>query len=295
MSRKEYVDLCEKDKAFAAEFTSTDDVGGPDSPAGAGGPPGTAGSRSIDGGLSLGGTANLGASLGSAPEGPDGILPPIGGAPNGMGGTADRGMRRTGGGGGGSRGGGATSSGAKGDEGSSKKGEVKMAPAAPPMHVRAKKMQAIGHLGQAPRLHVAPLGGPYGFGVAQPPLGATMGHGLVRHGSSKDAYFFPHSATPEVPSLLRASSDTAVGVKGRGGSQLERSPRTGGKSGSRLDDRSQTAPSRSIEDLMGGSRDDEESPRHGQFRVEKKSQAYRGMRQQLFPNTLSSGYVAGMT
>lgn len=292
MSRKEYVELCEKDKAFAAEFTSTEDVGGPDSPAGAGGPPGTAGSRSIDGGLSLGGTANLGASLGSGPEGGD-ILPPIGGAPNGMGGTADRGMRRTGGGGGGSRGGGATSSGAKGDEGSSKKGEVKMAPAAP--RLDKKKMQAIGHLGQAPRLHVAPLGGPYGFGVAQPPLGATMGHGLVRHGSSKDAYFFPHSTTPEVPSLLRASSDTAVGVKGRGGSQLERSPRTAGKSCSRLDDRSQTAPPRSIEDLMGGMRDDEESPRHGQFRVEKKSQAYRGMRQQLFPNTLSSGYVAGMT
>lgn len=293
MSRKEYVDLCEKDKAFAAEFTSTDDVGGPDSPPGAGGPPGTAGSRSIDGGLSLGGTANLGASLGSGPEGGD-ILPPIGGAPNGMGGTADRGMRRTGTAGGGSRGGGASSSGAKGqgDEGSSKKGEVKMAPAAPPMHVRAKKMNAIGHLGQAPRLHVAPLGGPYGFGVAQPPLGATMGHGLVRHGSSKDAYFFPHSATPEVPSLLRASSDTAVGVKGRGGSQLERSPRTGGKPGSRSEDRSQF---KSIDDLMGGSRDDEESPRHGQFKVEKKNAAYRGMRQQLFPNTLSSGYVAGMT
>jgi len=290
MSRKEYVDLCEKDKAFAAEFTSTDDVGGPDSP-GAGGPPGTAGSRSMDGGLSLGGTGNLGASLGT--EGGD-ILPPIGGAPNGMGGTADRGMRRTGTAGGGSRGGGATGSGAKGqgDEGSSKKGEVKMAPAAPPMQVRAKKMQSIGHLGQAPRLHVAPLGGPYGFGVAQPPLGATMGHGLVRHGSSKDAYFFPHSATPEVPSLLRASSDTAVGVKGRGGSQLERSPRTGGKPGSRSEDRSQF---KSIDDLMGGSRDDEESPRHGQFKVEKKNAAYRGMRQQLFPNTLSSGYVAGMT
>merc|ERR1719272_2178216 len=242
----------------------------------------------MDGGLSLGGTGNLGASLGT--EGGD-ILPPIGGAPNGMGGTADRGMRRTGTAGGGSRGGGATGSGAKGqgDEGSSKKGEVKMAPAAPPMQVRAKKMQSIGHLGQAPRLHVAPLGGPYGFGVAQPPLGATMGHGLVRHGSSKDAYFFPHSATPEVPSLLRASSDTTVGVKGRGGSQLERSPRTGGKPGSRSEDRSQF---KSIDDLMGGSRDDEESPRHGQFKVEKKNAAYRGMRQQLFPNTLSSGYVA---
>ena len=43
------------------------------------------------------------------------------------------------------------------------------------------------HLVLSRRLHVAPLGGPYGFGVAQPPLGATMGHGLVRHGSAQMA------------------------------------------------------------------------------------------------------------
>merc|ERR1719272_1802876 len=194
----------------------------------------------MDGGLSLGGTGNLGASLGT--EGGD-ILPPIGGAPNGMGGTADRGMRRTGTAGGGSRGGGATGSGAKGqgDEGSSKKGEVKMAPAAPPMQVRAKKMMAIGHLGQAPRLHVAPLGGPYGYGVAQPPLGATMGHGLVRHGSAKESYFFPKSI-PEMPDLLRATSDVALGPKGRG-SPRRTSPRSPGRGMSR-EERSQTAPSK---------------------------------------------------
>merc|ERR1712224_545176 len=81
--------------------------------------------------------------------------------------------------------------------------------AAPSMHARAKKMQAIGHLGQPPRLHVAPLGGPYGFGVAQPPLGATMGHGLVRHGSAKEDYFFP-PMMPEIPNLLRATSDSSI-------------------------------------------------------------------------------------
>merc|ERR1719272_873297 len=242
----------------------------------------------MDGGLSLGGTGNLGASLGT--EGGD-ILPPIGGAPNGMGGTADRGMRRTGTAGGGSRGGGATGSGAKGqgDEGSSKKGEVKMAPAAPPMQVRAKKMQSIGHLGQAPRLHVAPLGGPYGFGVAQPPLGATMGHGLVRHGSLKESYFFPHPGN-EMPSLLRATSETSIGPKGRGNKTLLAAlPLNRGVS--REESRSQTAPAFGSPSLDGGSVPDEESPRHGMIRPEKKSQAYRGMRQTLFPKSISQGYT----
>jgi hypothetical protein len=45
---------------------------------------------------------------------------------------------------------------------------------------------------------------------------------------------------------------------------------------------------------MDGGMGEEESPRHGMIRAEKKSQAYRGMRQTLFPNTLGSGYVSGM-
>merc|ERR1712100_636811 len=168
--------------------------------------------------------------------------------------------------------------------------EVQTAPPAPPMNVRAKKMQAVGHLGRPPRLHVAPLGGPYGFGVAQPPLGVTMGHGLVRHGSTKENYFFPQPI-PEIPSLLRATSDTAIGPKGRG-SPRKTSPRSPGRGLSR-EERSQTAPSNQFSSMMDmGADGNEESPRHGMIRPEKKSQAYRGMRQTLFPNTLSSGYVS---
>jgi len=278
MSRKDYVALSEKEVAYEAQFASMSDPskdGGGGSPTG--GPPGTAGSmaRSMDGGLA------------ESSAGVDGTtLPPIPGAsgnPRSRGGTAAGGNRP------------GTSSGAANEE-KKNKADVQMAPPAPSMNVRNKKMQAIGHLGQPPRLHVAPLGGPYGYGTAQPPLGATMGHGLVRHGSCKESYFFPHTV-PEIPTLLRATSETAVGPKGRG-SPRRPSPRSMSRGFSREESRSQTAPSKgfgSIMDMETGATGDEESPRHhGMIRPEKKSQAYRGMRQTLFPNTLSSGYVSGM-
>jgi len=279
MSRKEYVALTEKEVAYEAQFASMSDPdasGEPGSPGGHAGPPGTAGSTTRD----LAQSQQL--------EGGDNTLPPIGG--DGRGGATGGSAHGRRGGTGGSRGGAASSNAKPGEE--TKKTEVQMQSPAPSMNVRGKKMQAIGHLGQPPRLHVAPLGGPYGFGVAQPPLGATMGHGLVRHGSMKESYFFPHPA-PEMPSLLRATSETSIGPKGRG-----KSPRLGqlaalpiSRGASREESRSQTAPSQSLET---GALNDEESPRHGMIRPEKKSQAYRGMRQTLFPNTLSSGYVSGM-
>lgn len=282
MSRKEYVALTEKEVAYEAQFASMSDPSGehggdPNSPHG---PPGTAGSR------------------GPGADGEGGVtLPEIAGATGGLGGSTsgNLGRSRTGTASGNRPG---TSSGKAGDDGSKKdRSEVQTAPPAPPMNVRAKKMQAIGHLGQPPRLHVAPLGGPYGFGVAQPPLGATMGHGLVRHGQAKDSYFFPHPA-PEIPALLKATSEIAFGPKGRG--QVRTSPRSASlaalppsRAQSREMERSQTAPSKSMEMEAGGMQD-EDSPRHGMIRAEKKSQAYRGMRQTLFPNTLSSGYVSGL-
>jgi hypothetical protein len=40
-----------------------------------------------------------------------------------------------------------------------------------------------------------------------------MGHGLIRSGSHKEAYFFPPSI-PDLPTnLLRSSSDTAIGSR----------------------------------------------------------------------------------
>merc|ERR1711920_1073673 len=111
-----------------------------------------------------------------------------------------------------------------------------MAPAAPPQFVRgSKKMEAVGHLGRPPRLHVAPLGGPHGYGVAQPPLGATMGHGLHRHQSTKEAYFFPDPKAEMLP-LLRSTSDTSFTSKSRTPSK------PASKNASREDSRAATAP-----------------------------------------------------
>jgi hypothetical protein len=129
------------------------------------------------------------------------------------------------------------------------------------------------------------LGGPYGYGVAQPPLGATMGHGLHRHQSTKEAYFFPDPKLEMLP-LLRSSAS-------EGSFQKKRSPRlasimtTSSKNASREDSRAQTAPDSSI-------MEDEDYERHGLVRVDERSNAYRAMRQLLFPTSQNANYVAGM-
>jgi len=69
--------------------------------------------------------------------------------------------------------------------------EAQRAPTAPAWRLRAQKNQ--GSLGclRPPRLRVAVLGGVRHIGPAQPPLGATMGHGLLRAGDSTSCFFFP--------------------------------------------------------------------------------------------------------
>lgn len=88
-------------------------------------------------------------------------------------------------------------------------------PSAPHPSTRSKKYDAIGHLTRPPRYHPPKLGGQYGLSSAQPPLGATMGHGLVRAGSFKEAYFFPNP-TPDLPmGLMRRSASEASPGSGR--------------------------------------------------------------------------------
>lgn len=95
---------------------------------------------------------------------------------------------------------------------------IQKAPKAPAYATRARKFEAIGPF-QRSRYHKPSLGGPSGFGMAQPPLGATMGHGLLRHGSMKESYFFPPAVPPLNPALLRGSaSEGALGsLSGRKG------------------------------------------------------------------------------
>jgi hypothetical protein len=282
MSRKDYVNWTEKEIAYEAQFASTSDPSadapgggvGPDGfPTPVGSPPASRGmQRQESSGSKAQASLNLSETAEAATLGD--TLPPIGRSQN---------SRATGGRGSSSQGTRGSGNVGKQGQGDGETKQTQMAPPAPSQYVRSKKMEAVGHLGRPPRLHVAPLGGPYGA-VAQPPLGATMGHGLVRHASMKESYFFPHNS-PELPSLLRASSEAIIGSRGR-----RSPPMTASRGASREDSRVSTAP----ETGSKGHIDPEDSPRHGTILVDKKNPAYRGMRQTLFPNTLSSTYVSGM-
>lgn len=292
MSRREYVALTEKEMAYESQFASDHSPSPrakdkPDSPHAHTGHGSIPGSRGITRSGSAGG---LGNPLDSHPgeTALETTLPPISsGTDRGLGNVAGGPKKGPAGNRTGNAGLGGT--GRTGSSTKDQKGEgesrVQMAPPAPSHAARAKKMEAVGHLGRPPRLHVAPLGGPYGYGVAQPPLGATMGHGLHRHQSTKEAYYFPDPKLEMLP-LLRSSAS-------EGSFQKKRSPRlasimtTSSKNASREDSRAQTAPDSSF-------MEDEDFERHGLMRVDERSNAYRAMRQLLFPTTQNANYVAGM-
>lgn len=158
------------------------------------------------------------------------------------------------------------------------------APPAPPRETRhmGKKFEAMGHLAfqRAPRYHVPQLGGASGFGAAQPPLGATMGHGLVRHGSLKEDYFFPPNMPDIALPLNRSSSEAVLGgrmgsarLSSRGGTGI--TPKGGGGTPKGM------PPSSAIGEA------------HGQLRAETMSPAYRNFRNQLFPEPAATTTVGG--
>lgn len=93
-------------------------------------------------------------------------------------------------------------------------GVVQMAPQAPPRSVRSKSKEAsLGHVSRPPRYHVATLGQNCADRPAQPPLGATMGHGLQCGGASQDKYFFPQAAGQKQRGAARPA---AAHLAGRG-------------------------------------------------------------------------------
>merc|ERR1719229_1116403 len=94
-------------------------------------------------------------------------------------------------------------------EGEGEAGKVLKAPPAPPRRTRSlKSFQALGFQ-RPPRYHSPELGTQVGVALAQPPIGATMGHGLVR-ASSEAAYYFP-SPTPSAPgSLMKSGSEGSL-------------------------------------------------------------------------------------
>lgn len=178
---------------------------------------------------------------------------------------------------------------------------MQRAPQAPPPGLRdiGKKFQALGATAfqHAPRYHAPQLGGPSGYGSAQPPLGATMGHGLVRHGSLKEEYFFPPPPVPGVPmaGLQKSVSDASL-ISGRRGAG-----RGGGTTPGREGGTPKGASSKGS--LKENSRDTTDADSVGEIgnqgvlRAENMSPAYRNFRKALVPEPgtvgpISAGFAA---
>mmetsp|Transcript_67552 Transcript_67552/g.162178 ORF Transcript_67552/g.162178 Transcript_67552/m.162178 type:complete len:596 (+) Transcript_67552:133-1920(+) len=136
---------------------------------------------------------------------------------------------------------------------SNNKGEVQKAPVAPAPYLRNQKFDSLGYVARPPRYHVPPLGGPFGAGAPQPPLGATMGHGLLRDRSLKEAYFFP-SPSPDMSSpLLRSASEVIRPTSGA--SPLYGGAKQAADHGRIIPD-DRTNAYRSVRHILGGDRED---------------------------------------
>lgn len=143
-------------------------------------------------------------------------------------------------------------------------------PPAPHIYTRARKFESIGHLGRPPRAHPPSLGkldvsaSPK---ASPPPLGATMGHGLLRTQSAVEEFFFPPSAfAPEhaLGTLMSRSASDPVLTKERG---------------LKLPISSKQSPTNSVQENI----DESHRSPHGLVFAEAQSSAYRNVRKQLFP------------
>jgi len=264
MSRKEYVALAEREVGMEPQFSMQGSDTNPGSPTGSDGSP--IPSQAASGQAGSGAVATGGRDV----DDKDDVLPLLGHGRGMTGSGASRGLAQSSGYGQSNNGLGGSSGPGAGD---SKGSKFQMAPQAPALHVRSKKMEAVGHLGRLPRLHVAPLGGSYGFS-AQPPLGATMGHGLVRSTSSKESYFFPSSKTEPIP-FLRAESEASLSRLVTGSRRLT-SPgppsRGGGGHGGGTD----------LSLAAAAAADEEaEAQQNGRIIPDKRSPGYRSLRHML--------------
>eukprot|EP00933_Yihiella_yeosuensis_P015573 TRINITY_DN13545_c3_g1_i1.p1 TRINITY_DN13545_c3_g1~~TRINITY_DN13545_c3_g1_i1.p1 ORF type:complete len:663 (-),score=160.80 TRINITY_DN13545_c3_g1_i1:39-2027(-) len=312
LSRKEYVQLAEREVAgqggmpspFASTLLSSSQMspggggggaggggtgGGPGGGAG-GGPPEDGGAPGgAGGGAAAGPAGGAGGEAGQSTIAPAAIAAAMEAAGRGIGGPTLPQIQQGGAvaGAGGAYPGGGNISGAtaKGIQRPSSGGdkEIQKAPPAPPAFTRNRKFESLGFV-RPPRYHVPQLGGTLAYGAPQPPLGATMGHGLMRHGSLKEAYFFPPSA-PELPlHLLRSQSDTSLGPNsGR------RGPNSGRRQSMQGDSKIPERPL-SRGGVEGDASIENSGEEHGKLRAEAMSPAYRNFRHALMPADNSNGY-----
>jgi len=109
------------------------------------------------------------------------------------------------------------------EEASRSQAPAAQAPAAPNWQLRASRSQ-VSLNGRSSRCRMPSLGGPRGIGPAQPVLGATMGHGLLRDATTKAQFFFPSDKAQTQASNSRPP--TATGTRRRPASS------TGGRAAS---------------------------------------------------------------
>jgi len=96
-------------------------------------------------------------------------------------------------------------------------GAPRQAPKAPPMSLRSKSAEAsLGRVPRAPRCRAAQSGSPHSGGKAQPqpPLGATMGHGLHCTGDPQEHFFFPATSNQQRGKASRPASAAKSTPKG---------------------------------------------------------------------------------
>merc|ERR1712151_1025447 len=151
---------------------------------------------------------------------------------------------------------------------------MQMAPPAPSPAMRSKRFEAVGHLGRPPRFHVPKLGGPSGLGPTQPPIGATMGHGLIRHASLKDSYFFPPQTADLLLPVMRSTSEVSLGSARRAGGGLTPKGTPKGRPASTENSR---------HDKGAGNNDNEDDYQGGRMHPEM-SPAYRNFRHLIEPS-----------
>jgi hypothetical protein len=87
------------------------------------------------------------------------------------------------------------------------------APSPSAVHDWVHKREAVGNLGMHPRDRVAELGSTSGWRLPQPPLGATMGHGLLRGSATgrDELHYFPAKTTALSPREQQARVPSPAG------------------------------------------------------------------------------------
>mmetsp|Transcript_155248 Transcript_155248/g.298058 ORF Transcript_155248/g.298058 Transcript_155248/m.298058 type:complete len:658 (+) Transcript_155248:99-2072(+) len=161
------------------------------------------------------------------------------------------------------------------------------APVAPPMQNRMNKFDALGFVARAPRFHAPALGGPTNARSVQPPLGATMGHGILRGKQNKDDYYFPDDVDQPDFGMRRSRSESSL-LQSAGRAVLSRTPSQAG-SMSPTSAAGMSPSHRSDRSVMGDSSALDGGFRKGRIVADRNAPAYRNARTALFPDSSLPG------